>query len=84
MKRLGRMLVMVFGLILLGKALERRGLPAQGRLLGVVPYDFRTPTLARLRSAYWDPDNPQLMTAKGFGVGWGLNVAAVLRKAGLL
>jgi hypothetical protein len=49
-----------------------------GRTVGV-PYDFRSPTLARIRAEYWDPDNDALFTPHAFGVGYGVNLAHLLR-----
>jgi hypothetical protein len=45
---------------------------AQGKLLGM-PYDWRRPTLARLRSRVWNPDEPRLFTPKSFGWGYDIN-----------
>jgi hypothetical protein len=50
-----------------------------GRVAGLVPYDFRKPTLARLKNAMWAPDNPRLFTDTVFGVGWSLNLAQLPR-----
>jgi hypothetical protein len=44
-----------------------------GRVFGKVPYDFRVPTLDRVRDAYWNPDDPRLFTDRVLGVGWALN-----------
>ena len=54
-----------------------------GRVLGVVPYDFRLPTWDRVRSAYWNPDSDSLFSDRVFGVGWALNLhrAKVLLEA---
>ena len=46
----------------------------RGRVLGFVPYDFRPPTWARIRRAYWNPDQPRLLTDRVFGVGWAINL----------
>lgn len=46
----------------------------QGKVFGIVPYDFRPPTWERLREAYWNPDDPRLFTDRPFGVGWSLNL----------
>jgi hypothetical protein len=43
----------------------------QGQIIGV-PYDFRKPTIARLREQWWNPDGP-LFTPHSFGVGWSVN-----------
>jgi hypothetical protein len=45
-----------------------------GEVAGV-PYDFRPPTMAKLRRTAWDPDNPRLLVPHAFGVGWSVNVA---------
>lgn len=56
-----------------------------GRLMGVVPYDFRLPTPGRLLSAFWNPRSHRLLSDQPFGVGWAVNVPAAARvAAGLL
>jgi hypothetical protein len=45
-----------------------------GRVLGVVPYDFRPPTWERIRAAYWNPDSDLLFSDRVFGVGWAINL----------
>jgi hypothetical protein len=56
----------------------------QGKLLGVVPYDFRLPTIARLRDAYWNRRSNRLFSDKPVGVGWSVNVAALLKRLGVI
>jgi hypothetical protein len=46
----------------------------QGRVFGLVPYDFRPPTWERIRAAYWNPDSDRLFTDRVFGVGWAVNL----------
>ena len=46
----------------------------QGRVFGVVPYDFRPPTWQRIRDAYWNPDSDRLFSDRVFGVGWAVNL----------
>lgn len=53
-----------------------------GELGGLVPYDFRLPTLDRLRSSLWDPDSSRVVTPQVFGVGWSLNLGRLLRRRG--
>ncbi len=48
-----------------------------GKLLGVVPYDFRIPTPAKLMSAWWNPRSRKVVGDPAFGVGWSLNLAAL-------
>ena len=45
----------------------------QGRWAGV-PYDWRWPTLARIRSRWWNRGDPRLFTPKSFGWGFDINV----------
>ena len=46
----------------------------EGRVFGVVPYDFRPPTWQRIRDAYWNPESDRLFSDRVFGVGWALNL----------
>jgi len=55
-----------------------------GRVLGVVPYDFRPPTPGRVRDEFWDPDSQRVLTPHAFGVGWGVNFGAIARKLDLV
>jgi hypothetical protein len=47
--------------------------PQSGELFGV-PYNFEKPSLGRMMSAYWQPDEGMLVE-KPFGVGYTLNLA---------
>jgi hypothetical protein len=51
----------------------------QGKVAGFVPYDFRKPTLARIRERWWNPDDPRLFTPHAFGVGWAINLHQLMR-----
>lgn len=55
-----------------------------GRVMGVIPYDFRRPTLDRIRDTYWNTRTDRLFTDKPIGVGWSINLAAVLKRFGVL
>jgi hypothetical protein len=46
-----------------------------GSLAGVVPYDLRLPTFARVRQRWWNPADERLLTPHVFGVGWSVNLA---------
>lgn len=52
-----------------------------GKVADFVPYDFRTPTMGRMRSTYWNPEGP-IISGKVFGVGWALNLGALVTMAG--
>ena len=54
-----------------------------GKLLGVIPYDFRLPSLENLRKAYWNPHSPKVFTARPLGVGWAVNIPTLLRRLGV-
>jgi hypothetical protein len=54
-----------------------------GRLLGVIPYDFRIPSIDQLRQAYWNPRSPKLFTDRPLGVGWAVNIPTALRRLGV-
>lgn len=51
----------------------------QGAVGGLVPYDFRPPTLDRIKATYWAPHTDQLFRPHAFGVGWGLNVGRIVQ-----
>ena len=46
----------------------------QGKVFGVVPYDFRPPTWQRIQEAYWNPASDRLFSDRVFGVGWAINL----------
>lgn len=80
-----RRLIKLAGLVLLVGAIreemnkpeaERTGHGAVG---GVVPYDFRPPTMARLKAALWNPDDERLIMPHPWGVGWTINMGRLLR-----
>jgi uncharacterized membrane protein len=48
-----------------------------GRIL-YVPYDFRLPTLARVRERLWAPEDKRLIVPQVFGVGWSVNVGRLV------
>lgn len=49
-----------------------------GVVAGFVPYDFRPPTVARLRERVWAPQEEHLLRAHPFGVGWTINVGRIV------
>lgn len=86
-KWIGRIIGVALLVAALGKELSK---PASertwtGKVASVVPYDFRRPTLDRLRERLWAPEDPHVMTPQVFGVGWTVNfgrVMALLRARG--
>jgi hypothetical protein len=55
-----------------------------GRVARFIPYDFRAPTLERVRNAYWNPYDHRLFTHPLFGIGWAVNFYALLDDLGLI
>jgi Family of unknown function (DUF5808) len=49
-----------------------------GRIGGVIPYDFRRPTLERIRAAFWNKETSQILVPQPFGVGWTVNLYPLL------
>lgn len=49
-----------------------------GRLAGVIPYDFRVPTMERIKATYWNPYEHRIFTPQVFGVGWTINFLTLL------
>ena len=43
-----------------------------------IPYDFRMPTVDRLRATYWNKDTGQILVPKDFGIGWTVNLYPLL------
>ena len=58
----------------------RRKRTWHGRLAGFVPYDFRKPTLARVRGSWWNPGDSRLLTPRVYGVGWDVNLARLVKR----
>jgi uncharacterized protein DUF5808 len=76
LRRLARFVT--FGLVVAAVATELSK-PAeertwQGKVGGIVPYDFRPPTWQRIRDAYWNPESDRLFSDRVFGVGWAVNL----------
>lgn len=49
-----------------------------GRVLGFVPYDFRLPTVPRLRASVWQPEAEEWLLPRSFGVGWSPNLGKLV------
>jgi hypothetical protein len=48
--------------------------------LGFIPYDFRLPTIERFKESYWNPDDIRIFTPEVLGIGWAINLYALLEK----
>jgi hypothetical protein len=51
-----------------------------GKFLGMVPYDFRKPSLARVKERMWNPEDERIITPRDFGIGWTLNLYQLHQK----
>jgi Family of unknown function (DUF5808) len=50
-----------------------------GRFLGV-PYDWRRPTVARVKQRWWNPAERKVLVPKVFGWGYDVNLAELARR----
>jgi hypothetical protein len=77
--------LVAFGLVLAALIDQLRRDPEErtweGSVSGIVPYDFRMPTLERARSRWWNTDDDRLFVPQVFGVGWTINLARLARLA---
>ena len=50
-----------------------------GRVVaGIFPYDFRIPTVEKLKESYWNLHDSRIFTPTIFGLGWAINFHALL------
>ena len=49
-----------------------------GKIAGFIPYDFRPPTIERIKEACWNPHEHRMFTPRVFGLGWAINFHALL------
>jgi hypothetical protein len=90
------------GLLLVAIALANELLKApeartwHDQLFGVLPYDFRfptwarlrktvwnpLPTWARLRKTVWNPHSDRIFVPHAFGVGWSVNLGGLVNHIG--
>jgi hypothetical protein len=48
-----------------------------GKIAGI-PYDFRIPTVERLRATFWNKDTSQILVPQAFGIGWSINMYPII------
>ncbi|MEN0128407.1 MAG: DUF5808 domain-containing protein [Brevundimonas sp.] len=77
--------VITFGLAVAAVVKEFRTPPDErewhGVVVGFVPYDFRIPTVARVKERMWDPESSHIVNPRVFGVGWTVNLGKVVAVA---
>ncbi|HTI15075.1 MAG TPA: DUF5808 domain-containing protein [Dictyobacter sp.] len=76
-------LVIITMAVLVGVAIrDQLKLPASERTwhgqIGNIPYDFRFPTLQRIRERVWNKETSSLFMPHIFGVGWTINFYPLL------
>ena len=79
--RIGLLLAVVAVLDQIGRRPEDRDW--HGRVLGV-PYDFRLPTVDRLRARLWNSDDERVIVPQVVGIGWTINLYQLRRRVQLL
>jgi len=52
----------------------------KGKVAGV-PYNFNIPEWGQIAGEYWNPSSDQILQPHVIGLGWGINFAALLRRA---
>lgn len=52
--------------------------------VGCIPYDFRLPTLERIKEGYWNADSGEIFNPEVIGIGWAINLRALLEKMRLI
>lgn len=57
--------------------------PGTGKVAGM-PYDWRKPTVARVKSRWWNPNDHRVFTPKAFGWGYDVNLYEVGRRMKLI
>jgi hypothetical protein len=48
-----------------------------GKIAGI-PYDFRIPTVERIRATFWNKDTSQIFLPQAFGIGWSINLYPII------
>lgn len=75
--------LLAIGLVIAAIVKELRLPPDQrswhGVVAGFIPYDFRAPTLDRVRASLWNPEGA-VFVGRPFGVGWTVNLGAVVAR----
>ena len=52
--------------------------------IGLIPYDFRLPTVRRVKNAYWNENDDRIFTDQPLGVGWAVNFHSLLHRVRIL
>ncbi len=52
---------------------------SHGKIFGLVPYDFRPPSLERARRTFWNAQDSGFLVPTFFGVSWTTNLKSAPR-----
>ena len=52
---------------------------SHGKILGLVPYDLRAPSIARARETFWNAEDGRFLVPIFLGVGWTVNLRSAPR-----
>jgi hypothetical protein len=48
-----------------------------GKIAGI-PYDFRLPTVERIRDTFWNKNTSKIFLPQVFGIGWSINLYPII------
>ncbi len=48
-----------------------------GKIAGI-PYDFRLPTVERIRDTFWNKSTSKIFLPQAFGIGWSINLYPII------
>jgi hypothetical protein len=48
-----------------------------GKIAGI-PYDFRLPTVDRIRDTFWNKNTSKIFLPQVFGIGWSINLYPII------
>lgn len=87
MRRGDKLVLGVAVALMSGAAIQELLKPADertwhGRFFGI-PYDYRRPSLERVKQSWWNPDDERILTPRSIGMGWDINLFQVRRQVEL-
>ncbi len=71
-------IIILTTMIAASKLLEDSGVRLNGSAIGI-PYDFRVPTLQRIKERIWNSNDSRIFTPMAYGAGWTINIPSLFR-----
>jgi hypothetical protein len=75
----------LFLTLLIAALVEQLRRPSESRTwygqIAGIPYDFRFPTVERLRATFWNKNTSQILVPQVFGIGWSINFYPLIHPA---